>query len=103
MDAFDNLLSGKTKIVAVNHASNSLGTINPIKEIIQKAHDVGAVVLIDGAQAAAHIDIDVQQLDCDFYCISGHKMYGPTGVGVLYGRKTLLEKMPPYMGGRRGG
>lgn len=99
MDVFEKLLSNKTKIVAVNHASNSLGTINPIKEVIQKAHEAGAVVLIDGAQAAAHLEIDVQQLDCDFYCISGHKMYGPTGVGILYGKKELLEKMPPYMGG----
>jgi cysteine desulfurase/selenocysteine lyase len=99
MAAFHSLISSNTKIVAVNHASNSLGTINPIKEIIQKAHDAGAVVLIDGAQAAAHIEIDVRELDCDFYCISGHKMYGPTGVGFLYGKKALLEKMPPYMGG----
>ncbi len=99
MDGFEGILSTKTKIVAVNHASNSLGTINPIKQIIRRAHDVGAVVLIDGAQAAAHIDIDVMELDCDFYCISGHKMYGPTGVGILYGKKELLEKMPPYMGG----
>lgn len=99
MIQFNALLSSKTKLVAVNHASNSLGTINPVKEIIQKAHDAGAVVLIDGAQAAAHIDINVQELDCDFYCISGHKMYGPTGSGILYGKKLLLEKMPPYMGG----
>lgn len=99
MDMFGKLLSEKTKVVAVNHASNSLGTINPVKEIIEKSHAVGAVVLIDGAQAAAHVEIDVQDLDCDFYCISGHKMYGPTGVGFLYGKKELLEKMPPYMGG----
>ncbi|NOT76502.1 MAG: cysteine desulfurase [Cyclobacteriaceae bacterium] len=99
MDEFSKLLSSRTKLVAVNHASNSLGTINPIKSVIDKAHDAGAVVLIDGAQASAHLDIDVQQLDCDFYCISGHKMYGPTGVGILYGKKELLEKMPPYMGG----
>ncbi len=99
MHAFEKILTRKTKVVAVNHASNSLGTINPIREIIQQAHHAGAVVLIDGAQAAAHIEIDVQQLDCDFYCISGHKMYGPTGVGILYGKKELLEKMPPYMGG----
>jgi cysteine desulfurase / selenocysteine lyase len=99
LDGFEGILSRRTKIVAVNHASNSLGTINPIKQIINRAHDVGAVVLIDGAQAAAHIDIDVMELDCDFYCISGHKMYGPTGVGILYGKKELLEKMPPYMGG----
>jgi cysteine desulfurase / selenocysteine lyase len=99
IEGFRKLLSKKTKIVAVNHASNSLGTINPIKQIIDLAHDVGAVVLIDGAQAAAHLEIDVQQLDCDFYCVSSHKMYGPTGTGFLYGKKELLEKMPPYMGG----
>ncbi|GHN02839.1 cysteine desulfurase [Cytophagales bacterium WSM2-2] len=99
IDAYRKLLSPKTKIVAVNHASNSLGTINPVKEIIDLAHKVGAVVLIDGAQAAAHLEIDVQELDCDFYCISSHKMYGPTGTGILYGKKDLLEKMPPYMGG----
>ena len=99
MEAFEKILSTKTKIVAVNHASNSLGTINPIKYIIDRSHEMGAVVLIDGAQAAAHLEIDVQQLNCDFYCISGHKMYGPTGVGILYGRKELLEAMPPYMGG----
>jgi len=99
LDAYHALLSPKTKMVAVNHASNSLGTINPIKEIIDAAHKVGAVVLIDGAQASAHLEIDVQKLDCDFYCISSHKMYGPTGTGILYGKKELLEKMPPYMGG----
>jgi cysteine desulfurase / selenocysteine lyase len=99
MDEYKKLLSSRTKIVAVNHASNSLGTINPVKEIIDLAHAVGAVVLIDGAQAAAHIEIDVQHLDCDFYCISAHKMYSPTGVGILYGKKELLEKMPPYRGG----
>lgn len=99
LEAYHKLLSAKTKIVAVNHASNSLGTINPIKEIIDAAHNVGAVVLIDGAQASAHLPIDVQELDCDFYCISSHKMYGPTGTGILYGKKELLEKMPPYMGG----
>ena len=99
IETYRKLLSSKTKIVAVNHASNSLGTINPVKEIIRLAHEVGAVVLIDGAQAAAHLEIDVQDLDCDFYCISSHKMYGPTGTGILYGKKHLLEKMPPYMGG----
>jgi cysteine desulfurase / selenocysteine lyase len=99
LDAYRKLLSSRTKIVAVNHASNSLGTINPVKEIIKLAHEVGAVVLIDGAQAAAHLEIDVQDLDCDFYCISSHKMYGPTGTGILFGKKELLEKMPPYMGG----
>jgi len=99
MEVFESLLGTKTRIVAVNHASNSLGTINPIAAIISKAHAVGAKVLIDGAQAAAHLDIDVQKLDCDFYCISGHKMYGPTGAGVLYGKRSLLEQMPPYQGG----
>ena len=99
LGAYHKLLSAKTKIVAVNHASNSLGTINPIKEIIEAAHTYNAVVLIDGAQASAHLDIDVQDLNCDFYCISSHKMYGPTGTGILYGKKELLEKMPPYMGG----
>jgi cysteine desulfurase / selenocysteine lyase len=99
LEGFQKLLSSKTKIVAINHASNSLGTINPIKQIITLAHEVRALVLIDGAQAAAHLEIDVQKLDCDFYCISSHKMYGPTGVGILYGKKHLLEKMPPYMGG----
>ena len=99
LDHYRELLSSRTKIVAVNHASNSLGTINPIKEMIAMAHDVGAVVLIDGAQASAHLAIDVVDLGCDFYCISSHKMYGPTGTGILYGKKDLLEKMPPYMGG----
>jgi len=99
IDAFKELLNTKTKIVAVNHASNSLGTINPIREIIRLAHEVGAVVLIDGAQAAAHLDVDVQELDCDFYAVSAHKMYGPTGTGFLYGKKHLLEAMPPYQGG----
>jgi len=99
IDHYGQLLSSRTKIVAVNHASNSLGTINPIKEMITMAHEVGAVVLIDGAQASAHLAIDVIDLGCDFYCISSHKMYGPTGTGILYGKKELLEKMPPYMGG----
>lgn len=99
MEVFRNQLSSKTKLVAVNHASNSLGTINPVKDIIRLAHHAGAVVLIDGAQAAAHLEIDVRDLDCDFYCISSHKMYGPTGTGLLYGKRSLLEKMPPYMGG----
>lgn len=99
MEAYRTLLSSKTKVVAVNHASNSLGTINPIQEIITLGHEVGAIVLIDGAQSAAHLNIDVQALNCDFYCISSHKMYGPTGTGILYGKKELLEKMPPYMGG----
>lgn len=97
--SYKKLLSVKTKIVAVNHASNSLGTINPIKEIIELAHGTNAVVLVDGAQAGAHLEIDVQAFDCDFYCLAAHKMYGPTGVGVLYGKKELLESMPPFMGG----
>jgi cysteine desulfurase/selenocysteine lyase len=99
IEVYKNLLSPKTKIVAVNHASNSLGTINPVKEIIKFAHEVGAVVLLDGAQAGAHLEIDVQALDCDFYCLSSHKMYGPTGTGILFGKRELLEKMPPYHGG----
>jgi cysteine desulfurase / selenocysteine lyase len=99
LEAFYKLLSPRTKLVAVNHASNSLGTINPITTIIREAHGAGAVVLIDGAQSAAHLPIDVQALNCDFYCISAHKMYGPTGVGILYGKKDLLNDMPPYMGG----
>ncbi|MBA4053957.1 MAG: cysteine desulfurase CsdA [Marivirga sp.] len=99
IDVYRDLLSSKTKIVSVNHASNSLGTINPIKEIVRLAHETGAVVFIDGAQAGAHLVIDVQDLDCDFYAVSSHKMYGPTGTGFLYGKKELLEKMPPYHGG----
>ncbi len=99
IEQYKNLLNSRTRLVAINHASNSLGTINPVKEIIELAHAVGAKVLIDGAQSAAHLHIDVQQLDCDFYVISSHKMYGPTGVGALYGKKALLETMPPYMGG----
>lgn len=99
LDACKKLLTNKTRIVSVNHASNSLGSINPIREIIQLAHEVGAVVLIDGAQAGAHLPIDVQDLDCDFYVVSSHKMYGPTGTGFLYGKKELLEKIPPYHGG----
>jgi len=99
MDAFMMLLSSNTKLVAVNHASNSLGTVNPVREIINRSHEAGAVVLVDGAQSGGHIDIDVEDLNCDFYCLSAHKMYGPTGAGVLYGKKYLLEKMPPYQGG----
>jgi cysteine desulfurase/selenocysteine lyase len=99
LDAFKNLLSSKTKLVVINHASNALGTINPIKEIAKLTHDAGAVILVDGAQAAAHLPVNVQDLDCDFYCISSHKMYGPTGAGILYGKKELLEKMPPFFGG----
>jgi cysteine desulfurase/selenocysteine lyase len=99
MEVYASLLSPKVKLVAVNHVSNALGTINPIKQIIDQAHAVGAKVLIDGAQSSSHITIDVQALDVDFYAFSGHKIYGPTGVGVLYGKKDLLNAMPPYMGG----
>ncbi len=99
LDEYQKLLSPKTKLVCINHVSNTLGTINPIKEIIDLAHQAKAKVLIDGAQAVAHIDVDVQQLDCDFYTFSAHKLYGPTGVGVLYGKKEILEKMNPFLGG----
>jgi cysteine desulfurase/selenocysteine lyase len=99
MDEFEKLLSVKTKIVAVNHISNALGTINPIKKIIDKAHEFGAAVLIDGAQAVPHIKPDVQELDCDFYVFSAHKMCGPTGAGILYGKEDWLNKLPPYQGG----
>ncbi|MFC0777848.1 aminotransferase class V-fold PLP-dependent enzyme [Flavobacterium sp. HJSW_4] len=99
MEEFDKLLSDKTKIVTVNHISNALGIINPIKYIIDKAHAVGAAVLIDGAQAVPHLKPDVQELDCDFYAFSGHKMCGPTGTGILYGKETWLNKLPPYQGG----
>ncbi len=96
---FNALLSDKTKIVTVNHISNALGVINPIKYIIDKAHAVGAAVLIDGAQAVPHLKPDVQELDCDFYAFSGHKMCGPTGTGILYGKEEWLNKLPPYQGG----
>lgn len=99
MEEFHQLLNEKVKLVSVVHASNSLGTINPVKEIIDAAHKVGAVVMIDGAQSTVHLDIDVQELDCDFFAISSHKIYGPTGIGVLYGKRALLEAMPPFMGG----
>ena len=99
MSAYDGLLNDKTKLVAVNHISNALGTINPIKEIIDKAHAVDAVVVIDGAQATPHIKPDVQALNCDFYICSAHKMCGPTGVGMLYGKEEWLNIMPPYQGG----
>jgi len=99
LEEFDKLLTDRTKIVAVAHIANSTGTINPIEEIIRRAHAKGAKVLIDGAQSAAHMTIDVQKLKADFFVFSGHKAYGPTGVGVLYGKKSILEKMPPYQGG----
>ena len=98
-EEYKKLLNKKTRIVAVGHISNALGTINPIETIITMAHEYDAKVLIDGAQAAPHTLIDVKKLDCDFYVFSGHKLFGPTGVGVLYGKKDLLEKMPPYQGG----
>jgi cysteine desulfurase/selenocysteine lyase len=99
IDEYERLLSDRTKLVAVTHLSNALGTINPVGEIIQIAHGHGVPVLVDGAQAAPHLSLDVRELDCDFYAFSGHKLYGPTGVGVLYGKAGLLDAMPPYQGG----
>jgi cysteine desulfurase/selenocysteine lyase len=99
MIEFENLLTENTKLVAVSHVSNALGTISPIEDIIEKAHKVGAQVLIDGAQAASHIPLNMQQLDADFYVFSAHKMYGPTGVGILYGKEEVLNNLPPYQGG----
>lgn len=99
LNTYENLLSDKTKIVAVNHISNTLGTINPVKEIIKKAHEYDAAVLIDGAQATPHLAVNFLDLDCDFYCTSSHKMYGPTGVGMLYGKESWLKNLPPYQGG----
>lgn len=99
IDEVEKLLTSKTKMVSVGHISNALGTINPVKHIIRMAHERGAKVMIDGAQAAPHMPIDVQDLDCDFYAVSGHKMFGPTGIGVLYGKYDLLDAMPPYHGG----
>ena len=99
MDAYLQMLGPKTRIVSVVHVSNAMGTLNPVKTIIDAAHDVGAVVMLDGAQAAPHLAIDVQALDCDFYSFSGHKVFGPTGIGVLHGKAELLEKMDPYQGG----
>jgi cysteine desulfurase / selenocysteine lyase len=99
MEHYEQLLSKKTKLVALTYASNALGTINPVRAFIDKAHAVGAVVLLDGAQATAHLPIDINALNCDFYAFSAHKMYGPTGIGILWGRASLLEEMPPYQGG----
>jgi len=99
MEEYKKLLSRKTKLVAVAHVSNALGTVHPVEEIVRLAHDAGALVLIDGAQAAPHQKINVSELDCDFYAVSGHKMYGPTGIGVLYGKTEILESMPPYVTG----
>ncbi len=99
LEALRGMLNEKTRIVAVNHVSNTLGTVNPIRQIVDIAHSHGIPVLVDGAQAISHFAVDVQELGCDFYCFSGHKMYGPMGVGVMYGREELLEQMPPYQGG----
>ena len=99
LDKFEALLGPRTKMVAITQMSNVLGTIVPIKEVVRMAHDRGIPVLVDGAQAAVHLPVDVQDLDCDFYAFTGHKLYGPTGIGVLYGKKELLEAMPPYQGG----
>ena len=99
LEAVDNLLSEKSKLLSITHVSNTLGTINPVENLIKKAHAVGAKVLIDGAQSIQHFPIDVQALDCDFFAFGGHKVYGPTGVGILYGKKQILDSLPPYQGG----
>jgi cysteine desulfurase/selenocysteine lyase len=99
LDAFDRLLTDKTRFVSLIHVSNALGTINPVKDLVARAHARGVPVLVDGAQAVAHMPVDVADIDCDFYAFSAHKMYGPTGIGALYGKAALLEKMPPYQGG----
>lgn len=99
LESFEKLFSPKTRIVAINHVSNTLGTVNPVADIIRISHSHGIPVLVDGAQAVSHLAVDVQALGCDFYCFSGHKMYGPMGVGVMYGREELLNEMPPYQGG----
>ena len=99
IDEFDKLLNPKTKLISVTHISNTLGTINPVKDLIKKAHAVGAKVLIDGAQSIQHLKVDVRDLDCDFYTFSSHKVFGPTGIGVLYGKEAILDSMPPYQGG----
>ena len=99
LDAFEKLLTARTKLVAITHMSNVLGTVVPVKEIVRMAHGRGIPVLIDGSQAAVHMPVDVQDLDCDFYCFTGHKVYGPTGIGVLYAKREHLNAMPPYMGG----
>lgn len=99
LNALKNLVSEKTKLLSITHMSNALGTINPVKEMTEIAHAVGAKVLVDGAQATPHMQVDVQEIGCDFYALSGHKMYGPTGIGVLYGKEALLEAMSPYQGG----
>jgi len=99
LEEYEKMLGDKTKMVSIVHVSNALGTVNPVKQMIARAHAVGAVVMVDGAQSAVHLDIDVVDMDCDFFAFSAHKLYGPTGVGVLYGKKALLESMPPFQGG----
>ena len=99
MDEYQKLLSPRTKLVSITHVSNALGTILPAKQIVQMAHSYGAPVLLDGAQAVPHMPVDVQDLDCDFYVFSGHKLFGPTGIGILYGKENYLESMPPFLGG----
>jgi len=99
LSAFKLLLNSKTKLVSITHVSNTLGTINPAKEIVELAHQNGTPVLLDGAQSVPHMKVDVQDLNCDFYVFSGHKMFGPTGIGILYGKKEWLDKLPPYQGG----
>ena len=99
LDEYEKLFNARTKFVAFTHVSNALGTVNPVKQMIATAHSHGVPVLVDGAQAVPHLEIDVQDLDCDFYCFSGHKMFGPTGIGILYGKAKLLEQMHPYQGG----
>ncbi len=99
IEDYEKLFNGRTKLVAITHVSNALGTVNPVKQMIATAHRHGVPVLVDGAQAVPHLAIDVQDLDCDFYCFSGHKMVGPTGIGILYGKASWLEKMQPYQGG----
>jgi cysteine desulfurase/selenocysteine lyase len=99
LEAFENILTERTKLLSITHVSNTLGTINPVKYLINKAHSIGAKVLLDGAQSIQHFPINVQELDCDFFAFSGHKVFGPTGVGILYGKKDILESLPPYQGG----
>ena len=99
LEEYEKMLGSKTKLVSIVHVSNALGTVNPVKQMIAKAHQVGALVMVDGAQSAVHLDIDVSDMNCDFFAFSAHKLYGPTGVGVLYGKKELLESMPPFQGG----
>jgi len=99
MDEYENMLSSKTKLVSITHVSNALGTILPATQIARMAHAHGAAVLFDGAQAVPHMPVDVQELDCDFYVFSGHKLFGPTGIGILYGKAEFLEAMPPFLGG----